>query len=67
VSWLPRRLSQQIAEHAQQDLQQQQQQQRQQGRRHAHRPALAAPFHHTMADLYGAVAQYYDTPWLSFR
>jgi hypothetical protein len=65
VNWLPRRLSQQVAALPQQD--QQQQQQQQQGRRHSHRPVLTAPFHHTMAELYGAVAQYYDTPWLSFR
>ena len=28
---------------------------------------VSVPFHHTMAELYGAVAQYYDLPWLSFR
>jgi hypothetical protein len=26
-----------------------------------------APFHATLEDIYGAQAQYYDLPWLSFR
>ena len=25
------------------------------------------PFHHTIEELYGAVAEYYDASWLSFR
>lgn len=25
------------------------------------------PFHATLEDIYGAQAQYYDLPWLSFR
>lgn len=26
-----------------------------------------APFYATLEDVYGAQAQYYDLPWLSFR